>query len=253
MMIAGVDIGAETTKVAIVGDGKVLAQALVETGFDQKASAEQALNQALQTAKAKREDIGATLVTGAGRAALKDAKQVDPNIAAAKGAFFFFPTALTVIDVGAEEARAVKLREGGKVKDFVINEKCAAGAGIFIKAMARALELPVNEFATIALKSTQHTAVNAQCTIFAESEVVSLIHERVPLADISRAIHDAMAERIYGMVSRVGLEKDIVLIGGMARNVGFVTSLRNVFGKEILVPNNPEYVSAVGAALSAGE
>jgi benzoyl-CoA reductase subunit D len=171
----------------------------------------------------------------------------------AKGATFLFPTARTVIDVGAEEGRGIRCDENGKVVDFVVNEKCAAGAGAFTEAMARALELKLEEMGALSLQATKAVPMNAQCTVFAESEVVSLVHAKTPKTDIVRAVHDAIASRIISMVRRVGVEKEVVLIGGMARNIGFVDSLKRGLEMDLVVPDEPEFVGALGAALIAAE
>ena len=143
------------------------------------------------------------------------------------------------------------MAENGKVKDFVINERCAAGAGTFVETMARALEIEVEDMGSMSLKSTKTIPMNAQCAVFAESEVVSLIHSRVAKEDIARAIHDAMAGRIASMVLRVGVEKDVVLIGGVALNSGFLPPLQSELNTKLTVPEFPEYVGALGAALIA--
>lgn len=252
MLTAGIDMGAKNTKVVILKDDKeVLARSSVLTGFDQKASAEQALQEAVQKAGVKIADIKYVTATGVGRkAAPYVTGEVTEISANAKGGHFLFPSARVVIDVGAEEGRAVRCDAQGNVKDFAVNEKCAAGAGSFVEAMSRALEVPLAEFAVLSLKSTANIPMNAQCVIFAESEVVSLIHAKTARADISRAIHNAIADRIASMVRRVGVEKDIILIGGVARNKGFVDALNRNLGVEVIVPEEPEYVSALGAALT---
>lgn len=252
MLSAGIDIGAKTTKVVILKDNEeVLARSSVLTGFDQKASAEGALEEALQKAKAARNELKHIISTGVGRKAAPyisgDVTEISAN---AKGGYFLFPSARVVVDVGAEEGRAVRCDARGNIKDFAVNEKCAAGAGSFIEAMARALEVSIEEFAELSLKSTTNIPLNAQCVIFAESEVVSLIHTKIPRPDISRAIHDAIADRIASMIRRVGIEKDIILIGGVARNKGFVDALNRNLELEVIVPEEPEYVSALGAALT---
>jgi benzoyl-CoA reductase subunit D len=158
-----------------------------------------------------------------------------------------------VIDVGAEEGRAVRCDEHGKVIDFSYNEKCAAGAGAFAEGMARALEVSLEELGPLSLKSNQAIQMNAQCAVFAESEVVTLIHAKTPREDIARAVLDAIASRIISMVRKVGFEKDIALIGGMTLNVGFVEALKRGLELDVYVPENPEYVGALGAALAAAE
>jgi benzoyl-CoA reductase subunit D len=182
-------------------------------------------------------------------------KEITEVGADAKGIHYLFPSVRTCIDVGAEEGRAIKISPEGKVVDFAINEKCAAGAGAFTEAMARALEVTVDEFGKMSLKSDKNIPMNAQCAVFAESEVVSLIHAKTPKEDISKAVHDAIADRIVAMVRRVGVEKDVALIGGVALNGGFQRSLREGLElEELKIPEGSEqYVGAIGAALAASE
>ena len=252
MITAGIDMGAKTIKVLLLKDSEVLAKGLAIAGFEEKEDAERLFNEVLQQAKIKREDVERIVATGAGREMAPYADDLFTDVGAdARGAVFLFPSARTVIDVGAEEGRGIKCDEMGRVKDFAVNEKCAAGSGTFTEAMARALEMPLEEFAKIALKSTKEIPMNAQCAVFAESEVVSLIHAKMLKEDISRAVHDAIAERIISMVRRVGLEKDVVLIGGVARNPGFVDAMKRGLGMDVLVPEDPEYVGALGAAVAA--
>ncbi len=249
------DFGAKNTKAVVLKNGQLLATSSVLTGFDQKASEEQALNEALDNAKLNKNDVEHLTVTGAGMDAATLANDTVTEISAnARGISNIFPSVRTVIDIGAEEGRAIRLDAKGKVVDFGINEKCAAGAGAFTEAMARALELDIEEMGELSLKSTKAVPMNAQCTIFAESEVVSLIHQNTPKEDIVRAVHDAIADRITSMARRVGIEQDVALVGGVANNVGFVDSMKRNLDCEIFVPKDPiapEFVSAYGAALTA--
>jgi predicted CoA-substrate-specific enzyme activase len=252
MISAGIDVGAASTKAVIVKDGKVVGNVSVPTGLNQLDAAKQALELALKKSGVDKKDLSKTVATGMGRESLSSiaSKQVNEYVSAAKGINHLYPSVRVVIDAGAEEARAVKVTANGQASDFAVNEKCAAGAGTFIEAMAGAIELPLSEMATIPLQSKQKTSMNAQCAIFAESEVVSLIHSGSSKADISRAVHDAIADRIAAMARRVGVENDIALIGGMAKNVGFIDSLKRNLNIDVIVPKDPEFVSAIGAALS---
>ncbi|MFX0125737.1 MAG: acyl-CoA dehydratase activase, partial [Candidatus Hodarchaeota archaeon] len=174
MVAIGMDFGAKNTKAIILKNGQILAISSAPSGFDQKASEEQALNEALSKAGITKDDIEHLTSTGAGMDAATLANDTVTEISAnARGISVIFPSVRTVIDVGAEEGRAIRLNEEGKVVDFGINEKCAAGAGAFTEAMARALELDIEEMGELSLKSTKPVPMNAQCTIFAESEVVS--------------------------------------------------------------------------------
>jgi benzoyl-CoA reductase subunit D len=227
---------------------------LAQTGFDQQESAEKALRVALEQAVLERSVISRTLVTGVGAKAVNFATADVSDIrAAARGASYFMPSARTVIDVGAEEARGIRVDETGRVLDFAINEKCAAGTGAFIEAISRALEIPLEEMGALSLESKIEIPLNAQCVVFAESEVVSLIHAKTPKQDIVRAVHDAIASRIGSTVRRVGIENDVVLVGGMAHNPGFLNSLKRSLKTEITVPEDPDYVGATGAALEAAQ
>ena len=168
-----------------------------------------------------------------------------------KPQFTFFPKARTIIDVGAEEARAIKCDEKGVMVDFIVNERCAAGAGAFIEAMARALEVKLEDMGPVSLKAERASPINASCVIFGESDVVSLIHRQESKPEIARAVFDAMADRISSMVHRLGINPEVVLIGGVAKDVGFVASLNRKLGLKVLIPDYPEYMGALGAALIA--
>jgi benzoyl-CoA reductase subunit D len=255
MITAGIDMGAKTTKVVILRDGQVLVRGLALTGFEQQEAAEKALAVALGQAGLQRSDVVRIFVTGVGRQQASFADGALTEMAAdAKGSLLLNPALRTVIDVGAEEGRAIKCTAEGKVADFAINEKCAAGAGSFVEAMSRALELPLEKMGEMSLRSKNAVAMNAQCTVFAESEVVSLVHAKTLKEDIVRAIHDAIANRIVSMARRVGVQEEVGLIGGVAYNEGFVDALRRCLEvSSVWVPPEPEYVGAIGAAVAAAE
>lgn len=254
MITIGIDAGAKNTKVIILKDRKVLAKSSVLTGFDQKVAAEKALNQALKEAGLSRNNLEHITVTGTGKEEIDFKNSTISEVGAnAKAANTIFPSARTVIDVGAEEGRAIKINQKGKVVDFAINEKCAAGAGTFTETMARALEIKVEEMGALSLKSQKAVPMNAQCAVFAESEVVSLIHAKHSKEDIARAVHDAIADRIASMSRKIGIEKDVALVGGVAKNIGFVDSLKKNLGFDLLIPDDPEFTGALGAALVAAE
>lgn len=254
MPVAGVDIGGKTTKIIILEDHKILAKNLVLTGLETEKAALTAYQETLEKSRLSPERISKITVTGVGKKEFSLAhNEVSEVKADAKGTIFLLPLARTVIDVGAEEGRGVKCSPEGKVVDFALNEKCAAGSGSFVEAMSRALEIPLEEIGKLALTSTQQIPMNAQCAVFAESEVVSLLHAKTPKADIAKAVHNAIANRISSMTRKIGIEKEVVLIGGVAKNLGFIESLKKDLGLEILIPEEPEYVGALGAALIALE
>ncbi|MBL7041644.1 MAG: CoA activase [Pirellulaceae bacterium] len=252
MITAGVDCGSKSVRVVILKEGKIAGKAAVLAGMDASIAAEQAYDEALSEAGLSRDAVQKVVATGTGRpeAHFKDDTVTEVG-ADARGAHFLYPDVRTVVDVGAEEGRAIKVTAEGKVADFAINEKCAAGAGAFTEAMARALEVPLEQLGDLSLQSTEAIPINAQCAVFAESEVVGLVHRKTSKPNMARAIHDAIADRITSMARRVGIEEKIALIGGVAKNVGFVKSLENDLGTKVLIPAEPDFVGALGAALVA--
>jgi predicted CoA-substrate-specific enzyme activase len=254
MITAGIDYGAKTVKVVALEDGKIKGRSMALAGFDTKVAAHKAFEEVLKQAGIAREDVQRVCATGsgAGEPLFRDMSITEVG-ADARGAVHLIPKARTVIDVGAEEGRAIRVDERGKVVDFAVNERCAAGAGAFVEAMARALEVSLEDMGKLSLQSIKAVPMNAQCAVFAESELVSLVHAKTPKPDMARAIHDAIADRIVSMVRRVGMKPEVVLIGGVARNVGFVESLNRDLETEVRVPEGPEFVGALGAALIAAE
>lgn len=266
MYSAGIDMGSRTVKVVLLEELKVdgapqlkwgikKAHIMFPEDLDMDVAADKAYGDALQSAGITREQVARVVATGAGRKQVKFAQEDVTDVSAgARGAVFMCPSARTVIDVGAEEGRGVKTAPDGKVVDFAGNEKSAAGAGAFAESMSRALQLSLKDFGEASLHSDKSIPMNAQCTVFAESEVVSLIHANTPKQDIAKAVLDAVASRVTAMARRVGIEEDVVLIGGMVHNPGFVQSLKNALGVEkVLLPEMPEYVAALGAALIAAD
>ena len=252
MITVGFDMGIQTVKVVVLKDGAVAARAKAFSGFEPTKAAEEALDEALKVVGASRKDVNQTLATGSG---MEMAPNSDGNVsmmsADAKAGVYLISSARTIIDVGAEEARAVKCDERGVMADFVVNERCAAGSGTFIEAMARALEVKLEDMGPLSLQAERASPINATCVIFGESDVVSLIHRQESKPEIARAVFDAMADRISSMVHRLGINPDVVLVGGVAKDVGFIESLKRKLGINIFVPENPEYAGALGAALAA--
>ena len=252
MITAGIDMGIQTIKIVILKDGQVAARSKTFSGFEPTQAAEQAFEEALKAAKISKADVNQVLATGSGMDMAPYANGTTSMMGAdAKAGVHLFPNARTIIDVGAEEARAVKCDERGIMIDFVVNERCAAGAGTFIEAMARALEVKMEELGPLSLKAERASPINASCVIFGESDVVTLIHRQESKPEIARAVFDAMADRVSAMVHRLGVNPEVVLVGGAAKDVGFVASLKRKLGINILIPENPEYAGALGAALIA--
>jgi len=252
MITIGIDLGTQSVKAVILKDGVVLSRGQAFSGFDPAKAAEQAVAEALKKAQLSLKDVKHVTATGSGMDMAPYANSTISMMSAdAKAGVHIFSKARTIIDVGAEEARAVKCGEKGIMMDFVVNERCAAGAGAFIEAMARALEVKLEEMGPLSLKAERASPINATCVIFGESDVVSLIHRQESKPEIARAIFDAMADRVSSMVYRLGVNPDVVLVGGVAKDVGFVASLKRKLGIDILIPEYPEFIGALGAALVA--
>lgn len=254
MITAGVDIGAETTKAAIFVNKKLAGWSIVKTGLDRKVSVDKALKSAEQASGVSVRHIQYLIATGSGRKTITIAdNNISDIIATGRGVFALFPSVHTVIDIGAEQARAIRIDIGGAVHNFAKNDKCAAGVGAFLSAMARALEFEIEDLGPASFQSQQHIPINSTCVVFTESEVISLIHSEIPKEDIARGIHESIAIRIISMAQRVGIEQDIAIIGGVAMNVGVIDRLEKHIGAHILVPEHPKIVTAIGAAIIAQE
>jgi benzoyl-CoA reductase subunit A len=255
MISTGIDVGSRNVKVVIVKDGTIINKTIFPTGFDPSISAQTALSLAIEQSGLAESDIQQINATGVNAEMATHATgQISMVRAIAKAGNYFFPNARTVIDVGAEDARAVKVDNKGNVENFVANDRCAAGAGAFVEAMTRALELKLDEMGTLSLSSDQAIPMNAQCVIFGESEVVSLIHQKTSKANIARAVYDAMSDRISSMIRRMGINPDVALMGGVAKDIGLVNSLKkNLRIDTLFIPEEPEFAGAVGAALSTAQ
>jgi benzoyl-CoA reductase subunit D len=252
MIVAGIDVGGKNVHIVIKKDDRILGKITGPTGTKKAEAVEQLYDEILKKNNLSRNDIERVVATGSAAKRVTFANASIPDVTAdARSVIKLVPTAKTVIDVGAEESRAIKVGVDGKILDFAINEKCAAGTGTFMEAMARALEVSIDEMAKIALRSDKAISLNAQCAVFGESEVVSLIHQNTPKPDIARAVMNALAGRIASLARIVGLEMDVVMVGGMAKNTGFVDSLKKNIEMDVLVPEDPDYMGALGAAEAA--
>ena len=248
----GIDLGTQSVKAVVLKDNKILSKEKAFSGFETTEVAQKIIDIAIKKANLSHNDINHITATGAG---VQMAPKVDSKVsmmgADAKAGVFLFPKARTIIDVGAEEARAVKCDDNGIMVDFVVNERCAAGAGAFIEAMARAIEVKMEEMGPLSLKAERASSINASCVIFGESDVVSLIHKQESKPEIAKAVFDAMADRVSSMVRRLGINPEVILIGGVAKDVGFIASLTRKLGVDLKIPDDPEYAGALGAALIA--
>ncbi len=254
MIVAGCDVGSLTGKVVIMKDGQTLSYSIVPTTPKPERTAEKAMSEALKKAGLNLEQIGSIVSTGYGREKNPFAHTHVTEITChAKGAYWLVPTVRTVIDIGGQDCKVILLDGQGNVKDFRMNDKCAAGTGRFLEGMARALGLDLEELGSISLKSKSPALITSQCSVFAESEVVTLIAEGTELPDIVSGIHKSIAGRLISMVKGINPKRDFMLTGGVAKNIGVVKFLEDELGKIEKIPVDPQIVGALGAALIARE
>lgn len=250
----GVDIGSLTTKVVMVTkEGQQVGRATARTGYSGKDVAMRLIEQLLREQSLSNQDVGATVATGYGRVTFPADREVSEITCQAKGIAHLFPAAATVIDIGGQDSKVIQVLPGGKVLDFAMNDKCAAGTGRFLEVMAEALEVPLEEVGPLAVTAGKVCTVSSFCTVFAESEVISHVSNGIPKEEILAGICDAVASRVANMTQRTGLELPVVFTGGVARNQGVVAALSRRLGSELMIPPEPQITAALGAALFAAE
>jgi len=227
---------------------------IVRSGSAFRTAVETAVDEALESAGLRVDDIDLAVSTGYGReiVALSNSR-VTEITCHARGAKHLFADAHTVIDIGGQDSKVISLDDRGGVANFTMNDKCAAGTGRFLEVMASALEVEIDQLGKLAMASKQQVRVSSMCTVFAESEVISLMSKECSKADIAAAIHESIARRITGMVSQVGLKERVVMVGGVAKNSGVVKSLEKMLKTTFLIPEEPQINGALGAALIAAE
>ena len=245
MTIAGLDIGSRTIALVVIDDGNIVRSEVVETTFDP-----------LEQCRLLLEDRGFDILvaTGYGRH-LAQANFADQTIteikAFALGCHHIFSACRTILDIGGQDTKAISLGPGGKVADFQMNDRCAAGTGKFLEVMASAMRLSLEEMGRIALETEAEVKISSMCTVFAESEVTGLIARGTPRPEIARGLHEAICDRAVSLLKRVGVEREVVFAGGVARNPCLASLLEKRLGLPLLIPDNPQIVGALGAALSA--
>jgi len=253
--VAGVDIGSLWTKVVIIDESReIISYSMLRSGASHEKAAHTAMEAALKDAGLNFDDLSYIVSTGYGRSRSRFANSEITEISChARGANLLFPEVRTVIDIGGQDSKVIGVGDKGRVLRFVMNDKCAAGTGRFLEVMAQALEVELGEMSDLASHSHNEVEVSSMCTVFAESEVISLISSGCEKTDIAAALYRAIARRIVGMVGQVGLHQMVVMSGGVAKSQGIVKALEQKLETTILVPSEPQIVGAWGAALFALE
>ena len=254
-LYAGIDSGSTSTDVVIIDrDKNIIAQSILPTGAGAAAGADRALDEALAQAGLSRSDINATVTTGYGRTAVGLGDQSITEITChAKGAYFLDPSVRTIIDIGGQDSKVIRLDENGNVTNFVMNDKCAAGTGRFLELMARTLELSLDDMSRLGLEWKEDVTISSMCTVFAESEVVSLIAENRTPADIIHGLNRSVATKTCALCRRVGGEESYMMTGGVSKNRGVVTEIEKILSVKLHISDKAQLNGALGAALFALE
>lgn len=256
MIFAGLDIGSISTKMVFIDENKkILFYELIRTGSNSKKAAEKCMQSVLEKAKISFNDITNLIATGYGRKIVPFKSQEVSEISChARGANFLFPDTKTVIDIGGQDSKAIRLDEDGEAVDFNMNDKCAAGTGRFLDEMAKALDTTVENLGKLSLKSKKDLVISSMCTVFAESEVVSLLAENEAREDIARALHNAVADRVLSLAHKVKLANALTLTGGVIKNIGVIEAIKAKLPNiTIHIPDDPQIIGALGAAIIAVE
>lgn len=250
---AGVDVGSTQTKAIIIDEERrIVGRALIDTGANVVRAAENAYRAALENGGIYEEDVAFVVGTGYGRYKVTFGDtQITEISCHARGAVHMFPGTRTVLDMGGQDTKAIRVSPDGDVIDFVMNDKCAAGTGRFLQYAAMALDIPLSEIGAIALQAQRPVKISTTCTVFAETEVLSWLAKGKKIEDILMGVHRSIAQRSIGLLRRVGIEEEVTFTGGVAKNVGMVAVLEEMLGLKLNVSEESHFMGALGAALFA--
>ncbi|MEN6616700.1 MAG: acyl-CoA dehydratase activase [Syntrophorhabdus sp.] len=252
--VLGIDVGSGYSKAVVLEDGEIRSYAVIPSGGNYREAGATAARAALEEIHITQVDIARTVAAGYGGNMVDFADDTSTDISChAAGIHHLFPSVKTVMDVGAQYSRAIRLDDEGRIANFIMNEKCAGGSGKFLQVAARILHIKVSDIGEVSLKAQKPVEFTTGCAVFAESEAVSRISEGASPADILAGIHNAMASKIVTLAMRVGLSPDYVVTGGGAMDIGLVNSIGAELGTKPFVPDHPQITAALGAALIARE
>ena len=249
MITAGLDVGSRTIKAVLLKDGNWLTDEIMPTGANSINRARRVLNKAIDKKNIEESKIKYIVATGYGRINVDFADEKITEITChGVGAHNLFPRTRTIIDIGGQDSKVIRLDQKGRVEDFIMNDKCAAGTGRFLEVMADNLEVPLDDIGMISLKSNKPADISSTCTVFAESEVISLVAEGVSKSRILKGLHTAIVKRLSGMIHRIGLNEEVTMTGGVCHNQGVFKILEEILDIEINRPQKPQFIGAFGAA-----
>jgi (R)-2-hydroxyacyl-CoA dehydratese activating ATPase len=255
MRALGIDIGSLNAKAVILDGSGPLATVKMPAGEGAEATARIAMEDVIKRAGLPTENWYVIATGVGGKAVTFSQQQKSITTCLARGVHLLLPTARMVVDLGAETSTVLKINDRGRVTDWAGQDKCAAGTGMFLQAMAKLMQISLDEMAEYSLRARNRADISGTCAVFAESEVISHIHRvpPTPKEDIIAGIHASMVSRVMGLLKRIGIEKEVAVVGGVARNRGLIDIMEKELGFKVLVPENPELVAALGAAILAQE
>jgi predicted CoA-substrate-specific enzyme activase len=252
MITVGIDVGSITTKAAVIKDGQLISDKVIPTGYNAQGAGAKIYETIIAELGLTVSEVDKIISTGYGRNSVIFAHKAVTEISChAVGAHFLNAAVRSIIDIGGQDSKAIALDEKGGVRDFAMNDKCAAGTGRFLEVMARALEIDINDFGGVSLKADKPARISSLCTVFAESEVISLISKGEKRENIIAGIHESIASRVIAMAGRIGLADPVMMTGGVAKNKGVVSALEKKTGCRIEVSEKAQVTGAIGAALIA--
>ena len=254
MLTMGVDVGSTSSKAVVLLDGReIVAQRVVSLGTGTRGPL-RVYRETLEAAGLSRGELSMLVATGYGRQSFEEAdRQLSEVSCHARGMAFLNPKVRTLIDIGGQDIKAMRLDGRGRLENFVMNDKCAAGTGRFLEVMARVLDVRVEQLGGLAARSTREIAISNTCTVFAESEVISQLSSNVAVEDVAAGIHRAVAKRVASLTGRVGVAEEVAMSGGVALNEGIVSAMETVLGVPVYVSPSCQLAGAIGAALFAWE
>jgi (R)-2-hydroxyacyl-CoA dehydratese activating ATPase len=254
MIVMGIDVGSISTKAAVINDGKIAATKVIATGYHAQKAAKRVYRETIAAAGFQAADVAKIVATGYGRNSVDFAHKAITEITChAAGAHYLDPSVRTIIDIGGQDSKVIAIDENGQVKDFAMNDKCAAGTGRFLEVMARALEVELAQFGSMSIVAKKPASISSLCTVFAESEVISLIAKGEVRENIIAGIHNAISARVVAMGGRVGLRAPLMMTGGVAKNIGVLAAIREKTGQDVIVSDKAQVNGAIGAALMAAK
>ncbi len=252
MITIGIDVGSITTKAVMMKDGALVSAKVINTGYNTKNAGETVLEDIISEVRIKKSSIERIVATGYGRNSVLFADKAVTEITChAYGGRYLNPKIRSVIDIGGQDSKAIVMDEKGRVKDFAMNDKCAAGTGRFLEVMARALEVNLDDFGKMSLNAENPSIISSICTVFAESEIISLISKGEKRENIIAGIHNSISVRVVAMAGRIGLTAPVMMTGGVAKNIGVVKALEKKTGHSIFVSKEAQVAGAIGAAIIA--